>query len=133
MSLAKEFRCGIADVPLAFGQDCKALVAVDDIEPLQLAFAVASMANRIQQMVEFAAHGTGKLSTDRLKAIEIPVPPADLQARFVEIVQPMRQLVGSLRDEVRLLMTARDLLLPKLISGEVDVTDLDIDTSWLAA
>jgi type I restriction enzyme S subunit len=31
------------------------------------------------------------------------------------------------------LRATRDLLLPKLVSGAIDVSDLDIDTSWLAA
>ena len=33
-----------------------------------------------------------------------------------------------LQDEERNLRTTRDLLLPKLISGQLDVEDLDIET-----
>lgn len=36
MSLVKEFRVGIADVPVAFGQDCKAIVARHGIDRLYL-------------------------------------------------------------------------------------------------
>lgn len=31
------------------------------------------------------------------------------------------------------LRATRDLLLPRLVSGEIDVSDLDIDTDWLVA
>ena len=31
------------------------------------------------------------------------------------------------------LRSTRDLLLPKLVSGEIDVSELDIETEWLAS
>ena len=127
MSLAKEFRHGVADVPVAFGQDCKALIANPGIEPLFLAFSVSSLATDIQGMVEFAAHGTGKLSTDRLQALIIPHPPEWLQQLFVGAVEPMLELMSSLRRHTRLLREARDLLLPRLVSGDLDVSKFDLD------
>ena len=126
MSLAKEFRHGVADVPLAFGQDCKALIAKPGIEPLFLALSVSSLADYIQGMVEFAAHGTGKLSTDRIQAIAIPHPPEPIQQRFVGSVEPMMELMSNLRGHSRVLRKARDLLLPRLVSGELDVSELDL-------
>ena len=126
MSLAKEFRHGIADVPLAFGQDCKALIAKPGIEPLFLALSVSSLADEIQGMVEFAAHGTGKLSTDRIQALAIPHPTETIQQLFVRSVEPMRKLMSNLRRQNRALREARDLLLPRLVSGELDVSELDL-------
>lgn len=128
MSLVKEFRVGIADVPLAFGQDCKALVAEPGTLPLFLAFAVITMADEIQGMVELAGHGTGKLSTDRLKAITIPLPPEPLQAAFVEAVSAMREAVSRLRLSKDRLENIRALLLPKLVTGQIDVSSLSLDT-----
>lgn len=132
MSLTKEFRHGIADRSVAFGQDCKALIALDNIDPLYLAFAVSSLAGDIQRMVEFAAHGTGKLSTDRVQAISIPHPPAVVQQQFAGVVRPMRELMSNLRGQLRVLREARDLLLPRLISGELDVSGLDLDLESVA-
>jgi type I restriction enzyme, S subunit len=128
MSLVKEFRVGIADVPLAFGQDCKALIAKSGILPLFLAFAVITMADEIQGMVELAGHGTGKLSTDRLKAIAIPRPPEPLQAAFVETVSPLREAVTRLRLSKDRLEAIRALILPKLLNGQVEVSSLNLDT-----
>lgn len=128
MSLATEFRHGIADARIAFGQDCKALVAKDGVDPLMLAFAIADRAEEIQQMVEFAAHGTGKLSTDRLKALSIPVPPAATQDMFVALVRPARELMSVMQRQVKVLQEARDLLLPILVSGEVGLSDLGLES-----
>jgi len=43
------------------------------------------------------------------------------------MVIPMFRIVFDLAGKNRNLRTTRDLLLPKLISGKLDVEDLDID------
>lgn len=126
MSLAKEFRHGIADVPLAFGQDCKALIAVDELHPLVLAYGVSAIASDVQAMVEYAAHGTGKLSTDRLQALPFLIPDPVTQDHFARAAGPMRDLVSTLVTQNGVLREARDLLLPRLVSGELDVSELDL-------
>lgn len=133
MSLATEFRHGIAEVPLAFGQDCKALIAQPPLDPLYLAYSVSARASEIQGMVEYAAHGTGKLSTDRLKGLRLLHPPGAVQQAFADLVVPMRRLMANLRQQVDNLRATRDLLLPRLMSGQIDVSELDIDTEWLAS
>jgi len=44
--------------------------------------------------------------------------------RYAEFVRPMSELTETLRRKNRTLRTTRDLLLPKLISGELDVSRL---------
>jgi type I restriction enzyme S subunit len=112
---------------LAFGQDVKALVAVDDIDPMFLAFSVITRADEIQRMVELAGHGTGKLLTDRLKAIEIVHPPTDLQSRFAREVQPLRDLMTTMRLVTDQVIQMRDELRPILVAGQVYVSSLNLD------
>jgi type I restriction enzyme, S subunit len=54
------------------------------------------------------------------------VPSIEIQNSFKEIVSPMFSEIGVLGHKNTILRQTRDLLLPKLISGEVNVTDLDI-------
>ena len=58
--------------------------------------------------------------------VGLPLP--EIQARFTSIVAPMLDSVCALGEKNALLRQTRNLLLPKLISGEVDVADLDIAT-----
>ena len=51
----------------------------------------------------------------------LPVPPAALLNRFNDVVRPLIGLVDNLSLRNRNLRTTRDLLLPKLISGEIPV------------
>jgi type I restriction enzyme S subunit len=79
-------------------------------------------------MVEFAGHGTGKLSTDRLRALSIPKPPPDLQQEFASRVGTMRLAMSALRGSTDMLTRTRDVLLPKLVTGAIDVRHLDLDS-----
>ncbi len=51
-------------------------------------------------------------------------PPNDLVKNFDRIADPMMRLVAKLQVKNANLRTTRDLLLPKLISGELDVSDM---------
>jgi len=53
-------------------------------------------------------------------------PGPALAGRFADIVEPIWDQVYMLTSQIANLRSTRDLLLPWLISGEVDVTDLDI-------
>jgi type I restriction enzyme S subunit len=49
------------------------------------------------------------------------VPPPELAAKFNETIQPMIEKIDEIRKENQKLAALRDLLLPKLISGEIRV------------
>jgi type I restriction enzyme S subunit len=57
----------------------------------------------------------------------IPLPTVEVQTAFEEVVIPIRELMSSLVEANRNLRETRDLLLPRLISGEIDVSELDIE------
>jgi len=80
------------------------------------------------QAIEKQSSGTTRLRITRreLCALPIPAAPLDLQAAFAAIARPILDLCNGLRDKNTLLRRTRDLLLPKLISGELDVSELDI-------
>jgi len=61
------------------------------------------------------------------------VPPENLIHKFSSTVNPMIDTCLLLEKSNQNLRQTRDLLLPKLISGKIDVEDLDIDTGELVA
>jgi type I restriction enzyme S subunit len=56
-----------------------------------------------------------------LSAARLLVPPKSVQKNFRELVEPVNQQKGRLQKQNRSLMKARDLLLPRLMNGEVEV------------
>jgi type I restriction enzyme S subunit len=72
------------------------------------------------------AHGVTmpNLNAQLLESVPVVCPPRELQDQFEQISFPMAELRESLIAKNANLRTTRDLLLPKLISGELDVSAL---------
>ena len=64
---------------------------------------------------------------DVLTKYSSPLPPSDLLRRFNEVVTDIVCTLKTLMLKNVNLRTTRDLLLPKLISGQLDVEELEID------
>lgn len=73
-----------------------------------------------------------ELRKSTFRSLPIAVPPAPLETQFNEVVGPMCALVENLLRQNQVLQRARDLLLPRLISGELDVSGLDLDLEPVA-
>lgn len=50
------------------------------------------------------------------------IPPAELQERFESVVSPAFSTIDNFYEQIALLQRGRDQLLPKLMSGEVEVS-----------
>src|ERR1035437_377589 len=80
---------------------------------------------------EFATLTTGtsgshqRVRQDFMTAMEIAVPPPPVLEHFNRTVQPLLDQVKSNREESRTLAALRDALLPKLLSGEIRVKDME--------
>ena len=78
----------------------------------------------------FIGLGTGatfkEITKGVFKNIPIVVPQNDLVVEFEEIANSLGLKILNLQRRISILRCARDLLLPKLISGEVDVSEIDI-------
>ena len=46
---------------------------------------------------------------------------------FTETVEPLFNNIWLIQDEIYTLTTIRDTLLPKLMSGEIDVSKIELD------
>jgi type I restriction enzyme S subunit len=64
-----------------------------------------------------------------LKAFELIVPPDELLNHFYMIILDLYRIKGTFQRKNTILCRTRDLLLQKLISGEIDVSGLDIKIS----
>ncbi len=68
------------------------------------------------------------VSQDVIREIPFLVPSLPIVQAFNDLVEPFLQGVLRLQKKNSNLTRTRDLLLPKLISGQLDVEELDIDT-----
>jgi type I restriction enzyme, S subunit len=124
-SLDTEFRIGLTQREVAFGQDCKALRTNPGIDPAVLFIAIKSLSQEILGLVDQTGHGAGRLVTDLLSNVEVSLPTESCSARVAAVVRPLVDLGAKRQAENRALAGLRDVLLPKLMSGEIRVRDAE--------
>ena len=61
-----------------------------------------------------------------LMEVDCVLPDQVLQAAFSETVGPMHEEVLTLKNEVAMLAATRDLLLPRLVTGRLDISEIDL-------
>lgn len=73
------------------------------------------------------------LSLEKIRIFDFLVPDKEIMEFFIKITSPMFSQMRNLLLKNSNLRQTRDLLLPKLISGEIDVEHLEITTEDIAA
>ena len=92
------------------------------------------LSERYQAYVSGASTGTTRKSASAgvIVDIDIIVPPQDILAQFENQTAVIRQMLNNLLDQISIYRQTRDLLLPRLISGELDVSELAITIDIVA-
>ena len=67
-----------------------------------------------------------KFNKTDFKNTSVLIPPKDILTRFHETVAPMFETISQRQAETSRLADLRDTLLPQLMSGEIDVSNLDL-------
>lgn len=73
-----------------------------------------------------AGSAVPSMTTDILNAMELLIPDADSLSRYESIVAPMFLAMQKNAQQSKKLAETRDALLPRLMSGELDISSLDI-------
>jgi type I restriction enzyme S subunit len=95
MTLLNDLPICVVTKPMTFNQDVKALRpkanVIDDFVP----YLLLGNKDRLLSRVDLAGHGTGRLNSDELKALEIGLPPKAEQRAIAHIL-------GTLDDKIEL-------------------------------
>jgi type I restriction enzyme S subunit len=67
------------------------------------------------------------LSRNQAYLNEFLLPPNDILHLFEEFIFPIFKQIESLHSQIGILCRTRDLLLPKLIAGEINVAEIDLN------
>jgi type I restriction enzyme S subunit len=89
---------------------------------LKSSFVQQFISERIVQAVQ------ANLSLGVIQSIPVIQPPKNIFNSFFKITSPLRELQIAMMSENESLTKLRDLLLPKLISGEISLSNNDIPT-----
>ena len=89
------------------------------VEELYLFFSLTNIKSIVTGAVQ------QKVSQQNLKKVPAIIPSKEALCAFDEVIQPIFSQIRNLRDENERLRSLRDTLLPKLMSGELDVSNID--------
>ncbi len=87
------------------------------------------IAHHLDRFIAIAADKAttmGHIKREELAKAEVLIPSESDYQEISSIMKPIFELMISNRIEVRKLAALRDELLPKLMSGEIDVTEVSI-------
>ena len=73
-----------------------------------------------------AGSAVPSMTTNILNAMQLYIPDEKTLEKFENIVSPMYSAMQENTKESKILANTRDTLLPKLMSGELDVSDIDL-------
>ena len=114
----------VAYEPCCIGRGLGAIRSKDNHQSFIL-YTVFSLRKKLDM---FNGEGTvfGSINRDALKSIPIIIPTKEEMDQFEEIVAPMDASIRNNYEEICRLEAIRDSVLPRLMSGELDVSALDI-------
>lgn len=122
-------RAPVGDMNVAYEDCCigRGLAAISSKNGHQ-SFVLYTMFNLREELNVFNGEGTvfGSINRDALNSMPISIPPKKVQDEFEAIVAPMDAAIRNHYDEICRFAAIRDSLLPRLMSGELDVSDLDL-------
>lgn len=90
------------------------------VEMLYLLFSLTNVKSIVTGAVQ------QKISQQNLKKISVIIPTINILKLFDNIIQPIFAQIRNIQNENILLKQIKDTLLPKLMSGEIDVSEIDI-------
>jgi type I restriction enzyme S subunit len=108
-----------ADMPVAVNQG---YIAIIDDKGIGKHFIYLWLKANLDQVHSYANGSTfQEISKAAFKTLELTIPPTQRVADFEKVVQPLFGKIRTNLLQVRKLSSLRDTLLPKLMSGEVQV------------
>ncbi len=95
------------------------------LSALQILFWVRE---NLELITTLASGATFKeINKTTFRGLPIAVPDRAVSEQYREVVEPIGREIETLQRQVRLLEETRDILLPRLVSGDLDVSELSVE------
>ena len=126
MILAKDVPVALAEVPMAFNQDMKAIIPGPRIVPSFLLYAMVAFKQNLFQKVGRSAHGTMTLMSSELAKFSIPLPDKSTQREVAEAIETIERKHQQHQRKHAALTDLFRTLLHQLMTVQLRVNELDL-------
>lgn len=109
-------------VPMAMNQSCYALIGRNGIDQRFLFLLTRESVDQLKKNATGAVFDA--IVVDTFRSLNVVQPPIHVTQQFGVSLSPLFESVINLLSQNTNLRRTRDLLLPKLISGEIDVSEI---------
>ena len=123
------FLCPFLDKPMTLGNNMILVKSRDDAINLNFYLFLLFRSNYGQYLISTITAGSvqSKFNKTEFKSLELTMPNDELIIKFNNLVSPIFDYKNKISDEIVRLTKLRDTLLPKLMSGEIDVSKINCD------
>lgn len=122
-------RAPVGDLNVAYEECCigRGLAAIRSKDKHQ-SYVLYTLFTLKNQLDIYNGEGTvfGSINKDTLNSMGITIPPIELMDRFESIANSIDKSICNNYEEICRLQAIRDSLLPKLMNGEIDVSQVKI-------
>lgn len=116
-------KCALVGIPMAMNQSCYGIRGRDGRGNYFIYFALRNLVSELQQSTHGSVFDT--ITRDTFGSVRSIIVPDELTQAFDRKVLPlMEKIIANLREKNNL-AAIRDTLLPKLLSGEIRVRELN--------
>ena len=122
-------RAPVGDINVAYTTCCigRGLAAIHSKTNNQ-SFILYTMQYLKKELDVYNGQGTvfGSINSKSLKEIPVTIPDHKWINKFEKIVGPIDEMIRNNHNNIQTLIQLRDTLLPKLMSGEIDVSNITL-------
>jgi type I restriction enzyme, S subunit len=117
-------KCALVGNPMAMNQSCYGVRAVDQRGDYFIYFALRDLVSELQRSTHGSVFDT--ITSETFKAVQVVIVPVGLTRTFDEKISEFMGRILSNLLESRALIALLDILLPKLLSGEIRLKKSEI-------
>ena len=115
----------LVPVPSQTNQQINSIIPKDEISPYYVYLLMQTMSELINKLGQ-SGSTIVNLNKAQFGKIAVLIPTPKVMTAFTKLTEPIFQLILTNQQENNHLVNLRDILLPKLMSGEIDVSKIDI-------
>jgi type I restriction enzyme S subunit len=127
MILAKDVPVALAEVPMAFNQDVKAIIPGPRIHAAYLLYALMAFKRNLFRKVGRSSHGTMTLMSSELAQFLIPIPDMQMQEQVASAIEAVEYKHETHRRKYASFTDLFRTLLHELMTAQIRVNDLDVE------
>lgn len=123
------YLCPFLDKPMTLGNNMIMVKSKDKESYLNFYLYLLFKSEYGQYLLSTITTGSVQLKFNKtmFRSLEIVIPTEEKLTKFNKIVNPIFEQIKINQEEINKLQKLRDTLLPKLMSGEIDVSEINFD------